>query len=394
MPEFKNEEEYEKWKAEKIQAKTVEKQEETKQKTITNLKANVQYCPQCGKENIDKAKFCIKCGSELLRDKNISTTSYSQSFSSKDSKHKHNYLWFLLIAIVVILSVVVVFFKYGYKTKKDVINLPTESEQKYIAMVGNEKITRDTFYWEFKNLPEFARESFKGKDGKEKFLDELIKKEILYQEAMKKGLDKYPEYLKKVENFKKLTLVENLLEKEIDGKSKKVTEKDVVDYYDKHKEEFCSVSQLKAGHILVQTEDEAKKIYENLNKGANFDELAKKYSIDIGSAKNGGNLGFFSTGQMDPDFEAAATKLRIGEISQPVKTKYGYHIIKLTDKKLGKPIEFDKVKGLISQRLGAEKQKDLFDRFMETVKKSYRVDKDKKELAELTSEEDKEKGKQ
>ncbi len=253
----------------------------------------------------------------------------------------------------------------------------------YLAKVGNATITQADLEREMKNLPEFAQALFAGSDGKEKFLNELVKKEILYQEAVKKGLDKDPEYLKKVEDFKKITLIGSLLEKEIEAKSK-VTEKDVKDYYDKHKEEISSVSQIKASHILVKTEDEANKIYESLKKGANFAELAKKNSIDPGSAKNGGDLGFFSKGQMVPEFEAAAAKLKVGEISQPVKTKYGYHIIKVTDKKLGKPIEFDKVKGLLSQRVAAEKQKEAFDSYLENLKKSYKVEINKDAVSKLS----------
>jgi parvulin-like peptidyl-prolyl isomerase len=254
----------------------------------------------------------------------------------------------------------------------------------YLAKAGNATITQADLEREMKNLPEFAQALFAGSGGKEKFLNELVKKEILYQEAVKKGLDKDPEYLKKVEDYKKITLIGSLLEKEIEAKSK-VTEKDVKDYYDKHKEEISSVSQIKASHILVKTEDEANKIYESLKKGANFAELAKKNSIDPGSAKNGGDLGFFSKGQMVPEFEAAAAKLRIGEISQPVKTKYGYHIIKVADKKLGKPIEFDKVKGLLSQRVAAEKQKEAFDSYLENLKKSYKVEINKDAVSKLSA---------
>jgi parvulin-like peptidyl-prolyl isomerase len=254
----------------------------------------------------------------------------------------------------------------------------------YLAKAGNATITQADLEREMKNLPEFAQALFAGSGGKEKFLNELVKKEILYQEAVKKGFDKDPEYLKKLEDYKKITLIGSLLEKEIEAKSK-VTEKDTKDYYDKHKEEISSVSQIKASHILVKTEDEAKKIYESLKKGANFAELAKKNSIDPGSAKNGGDLGFFSKGQMVPEFEAAAAKLRVGEISQPVKTKYGYHIIKVADKKLGKPIEFDKVKGVISQRVAAEKQKEAFDSYLENLKKSYKVEINKDAVSKLSA---------
>jgi peptidyl-prolyl cis-trans isomerase C len=258
----------------------------------------------------------------------------------------------------------------------------------YLAKVGSVKITQADLEREMKNLPDFAQKIFEGSGGRERFLDELIKKELLYQEALKKGLDKDAEYLKRVEDFKKITLIGKLLEKEIESKTK-VSDQDVKDYYEKHKSELASVSQIRASHILLKTEEEARKILERLKKGEDFAKIARKISIDPGSAKNGGDLGFFSAGQMVPEFEAAAVKLKPGEISKPVKTKFGYHIIKVTDKKLGKPVEFEKVKNYISQHLSAEKQKGAFDSYMEELKKKYTVEINKEAVSKLSSEEKK-----
>ncbi len=260
-----------------------------------------------------------------------------------------------------------------------------KEEQKgpYLAKVGTAKITEADLEQELKSLPEFAQQLFEGIEGKKKFLDELIKKELLYQEAIKRGLDKDAEYRRKLEEFRKLTLISTLLEKEIEEKAK-VTDQDIKDYYEKHKAELSSVSQIKASHILVKTEGEAEKILERLKKGEDFATLAKKYSIDPGSAKNGGDLGYFSPGQMVPEFESAAAKLKPGEISEPIKTKFGYHIIKVTDKKTGKPVEFEKIKGVLSQRLAAEKQKDFFDSYIEDLKKTYKVEINEEAISKLS----------
>jgi parvulin-like peptidyl-prolyl isomerase len=258
----------------------------------------------------------------------------------------------------------------------------------YLALVGKTQITQADLEREIKGLPDFAQKLFEGPEGKEKFLNELIKKELLYQEAVKRGIDKDAEYQKKVEEFRKLTLIGQLLEKEIESKAK-VTEQDAKAYYEKHKAELASVSQIKASHILVKTEAEAKKIAEMLKKGGNFAELAKKYSIDTGSAKNGGDLGYFSSGQMLPEFEQAAARLKPGEISEPLKTKFGYHLIKVADKKTGKPVEFEKVKNVLLQRLSAEKQKEVFDAFVESLKKSVKVEINKEAVSKLAAGADK-----
>jgi parvulin-like peptidyl-prolyl isomerase len=254
----------------------------------------------------------------------------------------------------------------------------------YLAKVGNAAITQADLDREIKNLPEFAQKFFEGPGGKEKFLDELIKKELIYQEALKKGVDKNPEFLKKVEDFKKITLISQLLEKEIETKAK-VTEKDAKDYYDKHKAELASVSQIRASHILAKTEAEANNILARLKKGEDFAALAKKSSIDTGTAKNGGDLGYFSAGQMSPEIEQAAIKLKPGEVGGPIKTKFGYDIIKVVDKKMGKPLEFEKIKNAIMQRISSEKQKEVFDSYVENLKKSYKIDVNKDAVAKLDS---------
>jgi peptidyl-prolyl cis-trans isomerase C len=207
---------------------------------------------------------------------------------------------------------------------------------------------------------------------------------MLYQEAKKKGFENNPEYKKKLEDFKKLTLISLLLEKEIEDKAK-VSDQDIKDYYEKHKADLTTNNQVRASHILVKSEDDAKKILGQLKKGGDFSKIAKEKSIDTGSAKNGGDLGFFSRGQMVPEFEKAAFSLKEGELGGPVKTQFGYHIIKVTGKKEGKVVEFDKVKDLLTQRVTAEKQKEAFDSYMEGLKKSYTVEKNKEAIASLGS---------
>lgn len=251
-----------------------------------------------------------------------------------------------------------------------------------VAKVGPTNITQEDAGRELKALPDQIQKMFQGQEGTERFVDELVKKEVLYQEAKKKGLENNPEFQKKVEDFKKLTLISTLLEKEIEEKSK-VTDKEVQDYYEAHKKDFAANNQVRASHILVKTEEDAKKLLDQIKKGADFAKLAKANSIDTGSAKNGGDLGFFSRGQMVPEFERAAFGLKKGELSNPVKTQYGYHIIKVTGVKEGSVVEFDKIKQLLTQRLTSAKQKDLFDSYVNDLKKSYKVEINKEAIAKM-----------
>lgn len=116
----------------------------------------------------------------------------------------------------------------------------------------------------------------------------------------------------------------------------KVTDEELKKYYNEYK------PKVKASHILVDDEKTAKEIKAKLEKGEDFAKLAKEYSKDTGSAQNGGDLGWFGPGKMVEEFEKAAYALKVGEISDPVKTQFGYHIIKVTDKEEKK--SFDEMK--------------------------------------------------
>jgi foldase protein PrsA len=125
----------------------------------------------------------------------------------------------------------------------------------------------------------------------------------------------------------------DLLRQKAAMKDIKVTEEEMKKYYDEYK------PKIKASHILVDDEKTANEIKAKLDKGEDFAKLAKEYSKDPGSAEKGGDLGWFGSGEMVKEFEDAAYALKAGEISKPVKSEYGYHIIKVTDKEKKKSFE-------------------------------------------------------
>ncbi|WP_297992031.1 peptidylprolyl isomerase [Anoxybacillus sp.] len=141
----------------------------------------------------------------------------------------------------------------------------------------------------------------------------------------------------------------------------KVTDEELKKYYEEYK------PKVKASHILVEDEKTAKEIKAKLEKGEDFAKLAKEYSKDTGSAQNGGDLGWFGPGKMVEEFEKAAYALNKGEISEPVKTQFGYHIIKVTDKEEKK--SFDEMKEQIEyevkkSKLDASKVQSKLDQLM------------------------------
>ena len=128
----------------------------------------------------------------------------------------------------------------------------------------------------------------------------------------------------------------------------------------------------RASHILVADEKEARDLLDGLAKGARFEDLAKAHSIDA-TASRGGDVGFFRAGQLVPDFENACLKLNVGQTSDIVRTQFGYHIIKLTDKKPESQQSFEEARPMIENDLRISKRSELFGKLVTDLKNKYRV---------------------
>jgi foldase protein PrsA len=138
-----------------------------------------------------------------------------------------------------------------------------------------------------------------------------------------------------------------------------ITDSDIQSYYNENQYSFSTPEQVRASHILVETEAEADALYTQLKNGADFAELAKEKSIDTGSGVSGGDLDYFERGTMVPEFENAAFSLKVGEISEPVQSEYGYHLILVTDHKAAVTKSLEDVKEQIKDTLTTQKIYEL-----------------------------------
>jgi peptidyl-prolyl cis-trans isomerase C len=165
-------------------------------------------------------------------------------------------------------------------------------------------------------------------------------------------------------------LTSQALFKKVTG-SVKASDADIQEYYNTHKSQYVQPESRDVRHILVPKKAQADSIYAQLKSGANFAELAKLYSKDPGSAANGGKL-TVSKGQTVPEFDKAAFSLKKGELSQPIKTQYGYHIIQaLSAIKASTKTPLDKVRASIKQQLEQQKKNDKVTKWLEDTKKDY-----------------------
>ena len=200
--------------------------------------------------------------------------------------------------------------------------------------------------------------------------DKVVTDEILSQEAERRGLAASPEFKAQMELARQSILI-GLLSQDLD-KTSKVSDAEVQKEYDKFKAQ-ASGTEYKVRHILVEKEDEAKAILAQLKAGAKFEDLAKKNSKDPGSAEKGGELDFAAPSSYVPEFSQAMVALKKGETTEtPVKTQFGYHIIRLDDTRAAQFPPLADVKPQIQQRLAQQKAQAFRDELRAKAKTDYK----------------------
>ncbi len=230
-----------------------------------------------------------------------------------------------------------------------------------VATVNGESITEGEL-----NDYKSARPDGARMEDQKALLDELITQKVIYQDALRHKLDKDPEVLRELELVRTRVLASAAVRKAM--KDNPVTEEQLRAEYDLLKDRMVA-PEYKASHILVKEEDLARKIIEQLNKGADFAQLAKEHSTDT-SSQNGGDLGWFNPQQMVPPFSQAASRLEKGSYTkEPVKTQFGWHIIKLEDSRKSEPPAFEELKGRLEQML---KQRQVGD-YIQKVKDEAKI---------------------
>ena len=231
--------------------------------------------------------------------------------------------------------------------------------KRVVATVNTTELTYDDFMQRIKML-ELERGPV-APDRYVEILRALIREEILYQAAVGQQLDAKEEVKKRLEISRRQVLIEELLRQKVTPASQ-VTEEEVKRAYEDNKIQLTTEA-VKVSHIMVKTESEAETIQAELKAGKSFEDLAKAKSQDAGSAEKGGELGMLSRGQTEPEFETAAFALKDGEVSEVVKTQYGYHIIKvLSHETTLQP--YDEVKDRLREMLEKQKQRDVLMKTM------------------------------
>jgi len=291
---------------------------------------------------------------------------------------------------------------------------------KVVARVNNEVILLSEFNQRADQIIKEYEKVFEGPDKekqlkelKQELLNQMIDEKLLLQKAEKEkiritdseidqGVDEIRnrfssevEFQNEIskqglsgaefrENIANQLKVIKLINQEVKSKITPPAEEEVKKYYEENEEEMVSPEQVRARHILIATDkersqDEAKEkineIYEKAKKDpSQFSALAEKYS-EGPSAKVGGDLGYFARGEMVKEFEDVAFKMKIGEISEPVKTRFGYHIIKLVGKKSKEKKTFSEVKDRLKNLLYQMKMEQEYEKFLRELRDEAKISK-------------------
>lgn len=244
-------------------------------------------------------------------------------------------------------------------------------ENKVFAKIGNREITSQDVQTFLQNVDPKVASQFTSPDGVKQLISQLAEQELFYLDAVEKELDKDTEYVEEIQRVNANLLKQYALSKFL--RTVTVNEVEMKKFYNENKGTFTEPESVKASHILVQDEAVANKVLSEINNGMKFEDAAKEYSI-CPSKANGGDLGFFPKGKMVPEFEAAAFSLSKGEICKtPVKTQFGYHIIKLTGKRDAMDLTFNEAEDKVKAELLAKKQEEEYYKKIDELRNKYEV---------------------
>lgn len=242
-------------------------------------------------------------------------------------------------------------------------------ENKVLAIVDGREVKESDLQSLMQNLGQNAAQ-FAGEEGKKHLINEIVAQELLYSDALANKKDTEEAFLSVLEQMKKSLLIQyaanNLMT------SVTADDAEVKAFFDSNPDVFKSQPTADASHILVEDKETADKALAEIKDGLSFADAAKKYS-SCPSKENGGGLGEFARGQMVPEFEDAAFNMKAGEISEPVKTQFGYHIIELNSINNPDQVDFEEVKDQVKNQCITAKQNQVYAQKQAELKEKYDV---------------------
>lgn len=263
--------------------------------------------------------------------------------------------------------------KYFFVTLSIILfSMNSYSEDKVIATINNKPVLESQIRKKVNDFLEINgsiddTNNYETLDPKsrEGVIRSIILGDLVTKEAINKKINQTEQYIKSLKMAQDQLLQKIYIE---DMVRKAITEDVVKNEYKKIVQEYNDKFEYKVSHILVESEDQAHNIIDKLKKGEKFEDIARNQSIDP-SKSDGGSLDYFAKGQMVEPFEEAVLKMNLNEISAPVKTEFGYHVIKLEDKRKAQVPSYDELKGKISEDLAT----NYVENYLIELENKYKV---------------------
>lgn len=242
-------------------------------------------------------------------------------------------------------------------------------EKKVLAKVGEKEITNYDVESALQSLDPYQAMHFNTEEGKKQLLDDLVNQELFYIEAKECELNNDEEFKLEMKRVQDNMLKQYAINKVLTSIS--LTDEEKRAFFDANRDKFNKPETATAKHILVDTEDKANDLLTKINNGEiSFEDAASEHST-CPSKDAGGNLGTFPRGQMVPEFEETVFNMNKGEISSPVKTQFGYHLIKLDDLAKGGESTYEEVENEIEKTLMYQKQTEVYSNKLNSLRSKY-----------------------
>lgn len=213
--------------------------------------------------------------------------------------------------------------------------------------------------------------SYKNPEGKKQLCEELVKQELIIQDCYNRKLDESEAFVKEINEIKRSILAKHFLNELFDNIH--ASDEEIKEYYEENKNLFMSKYTFNAKHILVESEDKAKELKALCENGEKFENLAKEHSM-CPSKEVGGDLGEFTQGQMVLEFENACIDAEVGKVTNPVKTQFGYHLIKLESKRNPEQLALESVKDEIEKNIIKAKEQVAYVKKMDALMKDSKIE--------------------
>jgi peptidyl-prolyl cis-trans isomerase C len=244
-----------------------------------------------------------------------------------------------------------------------------DKQDKVLAMVNGQPITEGMMEEEAKSLPPYVRPILDTPEGRMQFLESLITRDLLMQEALRRGMDRRQEVRERLDMARRSILLEALL-REVTETAPGLSDEALRKHYDANAGNFQVGERVKVSHVLFKDRAKAEEIAKKAKNGVPFEEIIKITTKEGGVAAD---LGFIEKGKFDEEFEEAAFAAKQGQVTGPVKTAYGYHLIKVGEKRPAGAQPFEEVKAQIRADLTEQAQRDAFETLLAQMKKQAKI---------------------